>query len=573
MNPQIFRIIYYFEAALGQPTYQVPRIGPSFGTYRSLVAKSIDDSLSFPNYDPTQNNSCANAMSLYVGPPTSGNNNTIYFPDSMPPAYPPAPPTYDSRISIYNTKSNTEEGYLAFCPPGIPFDPTWYTYLQPKNTNDDSFSNLKDMQSENTGGHYGRNLTFYFDGDDPTGEAGNLLCDNGAGGIDYVPVGEFLKCRAPGMNCSQDYSKCKWRNDPEIFGCCTTNPTLYASDELNQLCGPAFMPGVTEGSLCTDFMVNVCQNNWYDECEQYLDNYKDNPDVGKVVIETIKNYINNLSSKCGWNDYTSSSLGNTCTYTGEDKNHNPVTYTRDDSKDHFFTKVIPDLCSTIADSENNCDEILNQYCSQFTRENLANDKTLQTLCGCHLQTSNCNSVPPCKTNAGLILHNPPLLENQYPYPGIGIECDSLCATGAIQSKIGKCAETVCIMNDTKINTLNSDCGNITISQICKGAVGSSSICYMSDTGINTINSDCGKEFIHQNCGECFTYDSKKPWVVKKVECLSGSASGSESGSKTTGSFMDWIKGHPWYTAGTISVLVLLIFIVIYFGFIHHEIIQ
>lgn len=560
----------WYVFAFGNPEFVTTRANLIVPNLRPLNSKNIDYSLSFPNYT-SSGESCSDGNFLSVGPPKSGYNNLIQFGGAIVPPGSNTPHPPDSRISVYNTKSGTSTN-LAFCPTmGVDYTSTFLqnsAYTPASNT----YFNLKDMTSENTGDHIGREYNLYFDGtNDPTsdGSVGFLLCYDGERGVTFKNPGIFEACKQSSQTCPTDFSECKWKNDAEIFGCCTTNTNdgQYTTAQLNQLCGTAFMPGTTEGSLCTDFMVKACENNWYSVCQEYLDNYKGNPDVGSVVNKTIKNYINNLGAKtCGNNDYTTPHIGNSCTYSLNGKQT-----ARDDSQDPFFTKVIPDLCSTIADSENNCDVLLNQYCSQFTREDLNGDSVLQKLCGCHLQTSNCSSVPACTTDGGLNLHNPAILKNQYPYPGIGIECDAICATSsAIPSNTGKCKETVCIMNDTQINTINSQCGNITISQICKGAEGSSSICYMSDTGINTINSQCGKEFIEQSCGNCFKYDSKQPWVVKEVNCsnLSGAEDGGGSGGSSNlfGNFMSWIKSHPWYTTAIVLVVLILIFLIIYFGF-------
>ena len=183
---------------------------------------------------------------------------------------------------------------------------------------------------------------------------------------------------------------------------------------------------------------------------------------------------------------------------------------------------------------------------------------------------------------GLIL-NPKIgaAPNQYKYPGITLPCDPLCAgADTLQNEQagGPCKQTVCIMDDSQINTINSNCTSATISQTCGSGSSGNSICYMSNVGINTINSTCGKEVISQYCGSCFEYDPSKGWAAKKVDCSNpsgqsdsggtgGSGGSGSSGSATSKSYFSyWFKAHPFYATGLIVFIIVLLFIIIYFGF-------
>lgn len=295
---------------------------------------------------------------------------------------------------------------------------------------------------------------------------------------------------------------CQWRTDQEAFACCTA---VSGTPNLKRDCAPAFMPN-NEGtySSCQSLMLEICQNNWLDvPCQNYLTSFKFNNDVPIVVQNTIRNYINSQSTrtKCGTNDYTSPAVDdNAC---------------RDDSKDEFLTKILPNICEATLEA-GACDDLLDQYCASFTRDDLRKDHTLQMLCGCHMSRG--QNLP----NAGLILKGKQV-DNQYIYPGFGVPCDPICANGkSLQRNAEPCEQTVCIMDNIVINEQNSVC-DVNITQSCgdnydnKDGKG---ICYMSDVDVNLINSECKSINLTQNCGSCFKYTSGNtdPADAVKFDC-------------------------------------------------------
>lgn len=399
---------------------------------------------------------------------------------------------------------------------------------------------------------------------------------------------------------------CVWRTDQEAYGCCTSSAANNNfSPEFKSMCAPAFMPSATTTtSICQPLMLSICETNWdADACNTYLDSWQRNSDVSTVVQTTVANYINGMADRyqckyedgsVGTNDYTSPLIGKRC-FLSSGPNKNAL---RDDSQDSFLTETLFKLCTMNDDKTTSatsrggiCDNILQQYCAQFTREELLLDGTLRGICGCHLpvpgQTVNsgCDSAG---APATCLKYESPsfptgisktVRDNQYPFPDTPVQCDPICnVPGVIPSGAPVCNQTVCIMNKIDIQAIASSCHDgITINQVCgtqdgssggyKGAKGN---CYMNDIDINVINSKCGGVFLNQNCNACFTFPENEPWNVKQVPCCdpannsgghcpSDGGNGGEGGSSPGGiGFGSWLKENATKVGIAIALLGLLI---------------
>jgi hypothetical protein len=332
---------------------------------------------------------------------------------------------------------------------------------------------------------------------------------------------------------------CKFKTDQEAYACCTSfTPGV---DQIKNSCADAFMPSATTGSsLCQPFMLAICETNWESPaCQPYLDSWQQNRDVYPVVQTTIANYINSMADryKCtyidgpmkgqpGTNDYTTPLINRRCQLADNSL--------RDDSKDDFINNTLIHLCTTEGgDSRGGiCDDILQQYCAQFQRQDLYDDPTLLKICGCHLPVVNQGPVQKCQgQNAPktcLTGINPTIQQNQYTFPATPSQCDPICVTaGTIQREGPSCTQTVCIMENVDTTLINSACkGGITISQVCgdDGAGTKTGNCYMSNVDINLINSTCGGIFLDQQCNACFTFPPDKPWESTQVSCCDPSNS-------------------------------------------------
>jgi hypothetical protein len=359
--------------------------------------------------------------------------------------------------------------------------------------------------------------------------------------------------------------RCKWRTKEEAFACCTF-PQPLPSD-FNSKCGPAFIPGETGRSLCVPLMLDICEQNWETEaCQQYLSSVENNPDVKQIVQTTIKNYINQQAQRtgCGGNDYTTPSINSCVIKSGKDRGKY-----RDDSQDQFLTETLVSLCNATSKA-GVCDAILDQYCAQFTRDDVYKDATLLNLCGCHLRTCAMeNGI--CKPNVedtGLVLSQKPIDKEQYVYPGLTKTCDPLCASPNVisTSEQPACNQTVCIMDSVGINLINSQCEDAKISIVCgadysnQNGTGS---CYIDSSHINIINSECGKAYISQNCGNCFVYEKGSGKPAQKVDCGNinqpGKPGGNGGDKSDKQTIKDMIKAHP-YLFGIFGTLFLLIMI-------------
>jgi len=378
---------------------------------------------------------------------------------------------------------------------------------------------------------------------------------------------------------------CNWIDFNNVYRCCAE---IGYANQHSDICSTDPNGYSQNGSLpCQQIMLKMCQNNWdQDVCKLYLQSFENGngiKDVSTVFQTAIINYINGMGARtgCGGNDYTSPNTPNTCTPTTGPNAGIP----RDDSKDTFINGTMLNFCSTNA-SSGVCDNILYNYCSQFTRSDLNNDSALQTLCGCHI--SDGTTLAPgtgCINSICLNLDNKTRPPNQYIYPGFTKACDPLCAfAGTLQSAAPQCNHTICVMDDVGIQYINSNCGDANINQVCGAnyqGTNATGLCYMSNVDIDTINSTCGGATISQNCKACFSFTPGDPSSAVPVDCKNpsgrsdsggtggsgGSGGSGSSGSATSKSYFSyWFKAHPFYATGLIVFIIVLIFIIIYFGF-------
>ena len=386
---------------------------------------------------------------------------------------------------------------------------------------------------------------------------------------------------------------CVWKTDQEAYGCCTSSAANNKFDgNFKKFCGSSFMPSATsQTSLCQPLMLAICESNWDSPaCKPYLDSWQRNTDVKHVVQETVANYINSMSTRypCkytdgqpGTNDYTTPLLNRSCKMADNSL--------RDDSKDDFINNTLLNLCTIDGgDSRGGiCDDILQQYCAQFTRQDLISDtsNTLRKICGCHLATASQGPVQKCESGDDktcLTGISDIIQPNQYIFPGTpSPQCDPICTQGGTIQKDGpSCTQTVCIMNDVGVNLMNSNCGKgITISQVCGGdskAGSKTGNCYINDANVDLINSTCGGVFLSQNCNECFTFESGKPWDATLVKCSNpsgakvsppttppkdgGGDGGGDGGDKGI-NFFTWMKEHALKVAIGVVLLGLLIILI------------
>ena len=544
-----------YSGYYGNPNIASSRTNVSYSRFYPLNATSLNDSLRFGTYDPTILNGLVEVPISVDGDP---NKAALYFNGYSPFGN----QSYPAQIQNPGGPSPTNFPGQNLTMAGDA--KTLYSNISDPNNSDFFNSRLAPPVSWTPNTPYPpQNLRMQSNYSD------TLICNDiygdGTGAYLYKTSEE-----------NQKLPQCRWRTFNEAFGCCTSTKQEASQDGK---CGPAFMPnaGINEPvSLCPNLMVNACQEYWGKggSCDTYLQEFTNTSDAKKVIQTTVRDYINSQAQRtgCGTNDYTTPrSPGGTCVNTDGKQ--------RDDSKDQFLSTTLPFLCKS---SPGACDLILNEYCAQFTREDLENldtNGTIQQICGCHL-----SGVGGSADQGGLTDISHVVQPNQYPYPGITTACDPICAfAGTIPYSTETCSSTVCILDDININQINSQ-GSITINQIC-GGTGSNakSSCYISGLDINEINSQ-GKDFLNQNCTACYAFCPSDQWHQNRpanaVQVPCGNplqnynygkscGSGGTGGSSGSGSGLGkWISTHPDTSLfGGIAILcvivVLITFLVIY----------
>lgn len=402
-----------------------------------------------------------------------------------------------------------------------------------------SGSNEQDNNGKGRTGHDGVWCHWYCDDDCRRGIGNpydrNYVCAStalGVHGLDYHNSSEVGN--VPG---------CKWITDGSAISCCMHTPEEV---ELNykQYCYPSYYPNSLD-SACPVIMQKYCENFWAKDentrsnCESYFSQmWLSNPkDVSGTVKNLVFNYITSLNPQ-KYNRQRDGTPG------GENY--------------EFFSRYLPELCGLGGKLNTQgvpgpCDDILNQYCKIYTREDLEKDQVLQRICGCHLPTS--PTEPPCVCSGGkcsgkCIDTGISVKKNQYLYGKLS--CDPVCNISNTVENYSQqpCDQTLCIIDGFNVNQINSK-GNVNLNLVCnscstesldlsdtnvlgeeidnhepeysraledKEVEQESSICscYISNVVINKINSS-GSVNINQNCGRCFTFDGDIS-TAREVDC-------------------------------------------------------
>lgn len=248
--------------------------------------------------------------------------------------------------------------------------------------------------------------------------------------------------------------------------------------------GMANSPDSSSGLLCenpgTVFgtnLFNYWQNN---DCPSIYSNFLFTNDNNELVenpanIPILQGYVNNL--------FKAYNITNQITNDVTSPVYNP------------FQETLLDMCLDTR-LPGICDNYLNDYCSQYTREEIQTNFTLTNFCGCYVPT------------------------NLPPDLGVAPACDALCNRGMSIKKEGStCGNSVCVISDVNINLLNTSTGSgVTFANMCAGC--NECTCIVSGTNpANTLASvGVGSQF-QDLCGAdsvCFIEDSAGN--LTQVEC-------------------------------------------------------
>ena len=188
-----------------------------------------------------------------------------------------------------------------------------------------------------------------------------------------------------------------------------------------------------------------------------------------------------------------------------------------------------------------------------SQDNATDNARLARICGCNLANNPTN----------------------YPWPNVqGVQCSPICVPpGTIQQSGGggRCTETICVIDQLAINSVNSSIGNsggagITINQVCGGS--NSSACYIDVANIDAINSSIqGGVNFNQVCGTCYDLSNNN----EEITCSSITSSSSNGGGNgitskvktTVKSWWSWLEKNPIVAIGIVVVIVLFIFLIVW----------
>lgn len=146
-----------------------------------------------------------------------------------------------------------------------------------------------------------------------------------------------------------------------------------------------------------------------------------------------------------------------------------------------------------------CQTMLHQQCKDFNLDQVSKNQILSQWCGCHLPTK--------------------VYEKYSVQYSISPQCSPLCnrsdtihLTG-VNSNPVTCESSICIIDDTTLNIINSQIGgNVSFNQFCGSCNKGECSCIFSDNEIDIINSTVNKNFIPivQNCGS-FSCNINNPY--------------------------------------------------------------
>ena len=152
------------------------------------------------------------------------------------------------------------------------------------------------------------------------------------------------------------------------------------------------------------------------------------------------------------------------------------------------------LLQTCADIPGSCDDFLNNFCTNCSRETISNSSLYTRMCGCRA----------------------PNLPSVY---NVSEPCDPLCnksnsiyKINSITGNANICEADVCVIDDININSVNSNVsGNIIFSQLCNSCKNQCN-CIISSVNLNNLLQNVGltnETQFNMSCasGTCYTRDS------------------------------------------------------------------
>lgn len=228
---------------------------------------------------------------------------------------------------------------------------------------------------------------------------------------------------------------------------------------------------------------------------------------------------------------------------------------------------ILNLCST----KGGCDKSLQNICSNKSYNDVLNayknyldpnstplekliNQNIYQACGCHL---------------------PPVQYESDGWSNLGVTetCDPICMIPGVVpqwSSSGplQCSQNLCIINDVKIDIINSNAGNITFNEVCGGCGNNGGGCRCIFSGINVFQSGStvGNLNFSQNCaGNCQIPDVNNPGNFIPVDCNTGLPSGNTPVPTNLTKWdiiKKWANNHKFELLVIVIALIIAIFILL-----------
>ena len=303
-------------------------------------------------------------------------------------------------------------------------------------------------------------------------------------------------------------------------------------------------PGQAGISTCPDFMATYCSTD--DVFGTYLEKW-----AGDEISSDCRKYVSlNAGFPERYNEVTDAYVRR---YLIDDAT--PVTFAQQGSL--VYQPSIEDVVEVLQDYTGAGDNVLNQFCAGYTREDLSANPNLAKLCGCFMSD-----------------------EEYDKYTGsFGVEpiCDPACV---IQSTVKprdpaslfdtlSCAQTICVIDDVTISVLGqTTTGDINFAQACTACSGNSGCtCSISDVSITAVESTIGNVNFDQNCGgppTCFQRDASG--IPQEVECSALESGGANGETAATAPNSIFSNSTVIIAIGiVVAVIILIILVALFFG--------
>lgn len=312
---------------------------------------------------------------------------------------------------------------------------------------------------------------------------------------EICPGGTSAGCTGNGAKCIRiaftgDPVQC-CLNDYKCVSKITTNTrTCYSDDDKKQTCQPQYR-SLGESS-CRPLMLDYCLGTdlndsdnpyeWFErwtsnECPKFVDKLVYGCEKKTGIVSSDGLQFARLVMTAAFEKYASQGFS-----------------IMDSISDPNYTQFESLLYSVCDDAPMACNEYLQSLCNGETVDSVMTNPAHLKWCGCYLPTAeydryniyqlNKECTPPCNQKIAIPLVTPD------------------------GSNIIKCEQNVCIIDDTTINLVNTESGDIDIDQVCGSCNEGQCDCLMTTNTVDIIDSLIGGKIqFSEQCGNINVVDS------------------------------------------------------------------